>query len=286
MEKPHLHQPVEIILCDLEPGHDPAHRHNFFEFVYVLSGTGHQCINKHKFAYAAGHMFLTTPGDCQSFDIVTATRFFLVRFNALFIRSGQFHVARQHRTEWLERLANVLQHASHDPGCILRHQCDKSLVRPLVVSIIREQENTALYNQELIQQMINTLIIIVVRNLAMNMPEKISDRTDDKALDILQYVQQHIYEPEKIRIEAISKYFGISESYLGRYFKKHANETLQQYITNYKLRLVEARLKYSDMRMNEIALELGFTDESHLNRIFKKYKGQNPSEYRKQFLQK
>jgi AraC-like DNA-binding protein len=35
------------------------------------------------------------------------------------------------------------------------------------------------------------------------------------------------------------------------------------------------------MRMSEIVDELGFTDESHLNRVFKKYRGLSPSAFRK-----
>ncbi|WP_222597258.1 helix-turn-helix domain-containing protein [Chitinophaga pinensis] len=34
--------------------------------------------------------------------------------------------------------------------------------------------------------------------------------------------------------------------------------------------------------MNEIADGLGFTDKSHLNRLFKKYNGVSPAQYRKQ----
>ena len=81
--------------------------------------------------------------------------------------------------------------------------------------------------------------------------------------------------------EAISHNFGISENYLGRYFKKHTNETMQQYILNYKLKLVENRLLHSEMRISEIVAELGFTDESHLNKLFKKYRGCSPTNFRK-----
>ena len=35
------------------------------------------------------------------------------------------------------------------------------------------------------------------------------------------------------------------------------------------------------MRLNEIAYEFGFTDESHLTKIFKKYRGLKPAEYKK-----
>lgn len=56
---------------------------------------------------------------------------------------------------------------------------------------------------------------------------------------------------------------------------------MQQYILNYKIKMVESRLLHSEMRISEIVEELGFTDESHLNRLFKKYKDCNPTDFRK-----
>jgi len=90
----------------------------------------------------------------------------------------------------------------------------------------------------------------------------------------------------KIELYAISQHFGISASYLGRYLKKHTNETMQQYILNYKPKMVENRLLHSEMRINEIVMELGFTDESHLNKLFKKYRGCSPSDFRKRGINK
>jgi AraC-like DNA-binding protein len=38
------------------------------------------------------------------------------------------------------------------------------------------------------------------------------------------------------------------------------------------------------MRMNEIASEMGFTDESHLNKFFRKQRGMSPTAYRKRLV--
>ena len=151
----------------------------------------------------------------------------------------------------------------------------------MVEAIIREYVNRDLYNQELIQQLVNTLIVVVARNIAKYMPEQVHAGTDVKALDIINYIQNNIYFPEKTRAEIISQHFGISETYLGRFLKKHTGESLQQYLTNYRVKLIEARLQHSDKRMHEIADELGFTDESHLNKFFRKNRGVSPSEFRK-----
>ena len=78
----------------------------------------------------------------------------------------------------------------------------------------------------------------------------------------------------------MSAHFGISQSYLGRYFKKHTNETMQGYIGKYKTKLIQHRLKFSDKRLNEIADELGFVDVSHFNKFFIHESAISPYVYR------
>lgn len=275
MKRENLHEPFSIEFKTLDECEKKEHEHNFFELVYILSGTGTQCINNSSSRYHAGHMFLITPEDCHSFDIETTTEFFFLRFSNIYIQSNSIH------TDNVQRLEFILQNANHQPGCILKNQIDKSLVKPMVEAVIREYVNRDFYNKELIQHLVNTLIVVVARNIAKYLPQHVDEQTDEKAVDILQYIQRNIYYPEKIRTEEISKQFGVSESYLGRYFKRQTNETMQQYITGYRMKMIEHRLMHSDMRMGEIVEELGFTDESHLNKFFRKQKGVSPTVFRK-----
>jgi AraC-like DNA-binding protein len=275
MVKENLYEPFSIAYLTLDKCPKFGHQHSFFELIYVISGTGRQCINKNYFDYRASHMFLITPEDCHSLHIDSTTEFFFLRFNDIYLKnSGLLH-------ENIQRLEYILHNANHQPGCILKNQPDKRLVGPIVEAIVREYENKDIYNKELIQQLVNTLIIVVARNIARYLPEQLNMGTEEKAMDILQYVQSNIYYPEKLKADVISNTFRISEAYMGRYFKKHASETLQQYIINYKTKLIEHRLQFSDKRLNEIANEFGFTDESHFNKFFRKQRGNSPKEYRK-----
>jgi len=276
MIRDNLYEPFQIVLKEvMEACPRPEHKHTFFEFVYIMSGTGNHLINRSRYAYQPGNLFLLTPEDAHLVDIEQPTQLLFIRFNDLYIKNNKLSVSDRERMEF------ILKNASHQPGCIIRNEADNRIIQPIMDAIVREQADQALYNRELIQQYVNTLIMLVARNIAAVLPDNISEQTEDKALDILQYIQQNIYHPEKIKTEYISKHLGISESYLGRYFKKHANETMQQYITNYRLKLIENRLLHSNMRIVEIADEFGFTDKSHFNRIFKKYRGMSPSEFRK-----
>jgi len=269
-----LHEAYSIHYDTFDVCPKPEHSHTFFELVYIQSGTGKQCINQTKFNYHPGHLFLLTPEDCHSFDVETTSQLFFLRFNDIYVKDKGL------LADNIKRLEYILQNANHQPGCILRNQMDKVLVKPMIEAIIREHMTRDLYNQELLHQLVNTLIIIVARNIAKYLPEYLSVTTEEKAMDILQYIQQNIYYPEKIKADKISDKFGISTAYLGRYFKRQTNETMQEYITKYKIKLIEHRLKFSDKRINEIADEFGFTDVSHLNKYFKNQKEINPAAYR------
>jgi AraC-like DNA-binding protein len=280
MQKESLYQPFEIYYTKVDVCPKSAHKHNFFELVYIASGTGVQCINENNFNYQPGHMFLITPDDCHSFQIGTTTELVFIRFNDIYVKSQQQNDFRQ--IEWTKKLEYILHNASHQPGCILRNPPDKILVKAMVTSLLGEWTNKQLYHHEIISQIVNTIITIVARNIGLIMPNKVTDITGNTVVQILNYIQEHIYDAEKLKADIIASHFGIADGYLSRYFKKHTGESIQQYIINYKLKLVETRLQHSDMRINEIVYELGFTDESHLNRLFKKHKGLTPTAFRKQ----
>lgn len=281
MHRESLYQPFEIVYKTLDVCPKSAHKHNFFELVYILDGTGKQCINDNYFDYHAGHMFLITPEDCHSFEIENTTQFVFIRFNDIYVKSQ--HQPGERDSEWIKKMEYILHNASHQPGCILCNPPDKVFVKAMIESALGELTGKQLYHFEVVAQVVNTLITVVARNIAMMLPTMVCDSTGNTIMKILNYIQENIYNADQLKLELISDHFGIAEGYLGRYFKKHTGESLQQYIINYKLKLVETRLQHSDMRINEIVNELGFTDESHLNRLFKKYRGVNPSAFRKQY---
>ncbi|MCW3463896.1 AraC family transcriptional regulator [Chitinophaga nivalis] len=284
MARENLYQPFDIVYKELDECPMHMRQHNFFELVYIIKGEGQQQVNNNTFQYHPGHLFLLTPQDTHQFKIADTTGFFFLRFNDIYLKAQSD--APLHTKAWLQRMEFILQNASHQPGCILYNAADKAMVDALIAGLLKEQQGQQVYHLEVTQQLVNTLITIVARNIAMKLPAEVKDYTSEVVLEIIRYIQEHIYAPEKLKAEVVAKKFGISVSYLGRYFKKNVGENMQDYITRYKLKLVEIRLQHSDMRINEIAWEFNFTDESHLNRLFKKHLGMNPSVFRKNWAKR
>ncbi|TDX02156.1 helix-turn-helix domain-containing protein [Dinghuibacter silviterrae] len=274
MIRENLHKPFSIEFLTVDEGPGAPHHHSFFELVYIVKGAGIQCINKSQFKYGKGHMFLITPTDCHAFEVTETTTFFFLRFNDIYVQQSGLSSGN------IQNLEFILQNANHKPGCILKNAVDKKLVEPLVDAVLRENESPDLYNQELIHHFVNTLIVLVARNIAKFHHLDLSDHTHQQTANILHFIQANIYNPDRLRTEYLCSRFNISVNYLGKYFKQQTGSTLQRYITGYRQSLIEHRLIHSDKRLGEIADEFGFTDESHLTKFFKNNKGVSPKAFR------
>ena len=254
------------------------HKHTFFELVYIIEGEGTHNINGNDLKYGPGSLYLLSPMMIHHFTVEQLTSFVFVRFNNIYLKGVLDKGDRHNSGNWAQKLDYIFQ-SKQDQGDIIKNERDKPLTAAIIDAIIAEYELKQAMQQEVVKQLINTLITIVARNITAKNDAKTGG--DTAALQIVNYVHLNIYDPEKLKAETIAEYFNISANYISEYFKKQTGENLQQFIINYKLSLAETRLRFSNMRLNEIAFELGFTDESHLTKTFKKYKGESPAQFKK-----
>lgn len=94
----------------------------------------------------------------------------------------------------------------------------------------------------------------------------------------------HEEAPENISLSQLAELFGIHPVHLSRYFPRFFKCTLGEYIRKLKVEKSLVLLSTEEMSLAEIALEAGFTDQSHLNRCFKENVGTTPLVFRKHFL--
>ena len=245
---------------------------NFFEFVYVLSGRGYHAVNGNKFAFSEGDLFLITPKDCHEFDLEGVCEFMVIRFGERYIQEYQW--------QSMDHIACLLYHTSHLSGSVLGDSEDQKIVASLMLNLQQTSQQESVYTEDLIRHLVNAIIVIAARNIARIKPKDMRPDVDNRVLLILDYIQEHIRLPERLKIAVIADKFGLSPTYLGSYFRSQCNESIQQYISSYRIQLIEHRLRFSDKRVHEIADEFGFADESHINKFFKRHRAMSLKQYR------
>ncbi len=100
-------------------------------------------------------------------------------------------------------------------------------------------------------------------------------------IEIANYIQHHMSEP--ITTERIAEELFLNRSHLSRKFKSETGETLTDFILKEKAEEAKRLLRYSDKSLTAIGSYLGFSSPSHFSRVFKKYVGCTPREYREKY---
>lgn len=94
----------------------------------------------------------------------------------------------------------------------------------------------------------------------------------------IDYIYAHI--KERITIEDLAAYSGLSASYLSRLFKQETGISVSEYVREKKIEKAQNLLKYCDYSLIEIANYLSFSSQSHFIQLFKDYTGMTPKKYR------
>lgn len=96
------------------------------------------------------------------------------------------------------------------------------------------------------------------------------------------YIQEH--QTEHLRLSHVAKAVNTSTFYFCKIFKKVTGINFTDYLSRVRIEKSKNLLLNPNLRVSEIAFEVGFQSLTHFNRVFKKILGQSPTEYRAQLL--
>ena len=97
------------------------------------------------------------------------------------------------------------------------------------------------------------------------------------------YIENN-YMNNSISLEEVSGVVGKNPAYLCNLFKLETGKNFAKYITEQRISKGKELLGNVNYKIYEIAESLGYVDDSHFTKIFKKHVGIKPSEYRKLIL--
>lgn len=90
------------------------------------------------------------------------------------------------------------------------------------------------------------------------------------------------YQDENLSIKDISEHVFLSTSYICTIFKTETGQTLNQYITKYRMEKAKKLLADPLIKISDISARVGYNDGNYFGKTFKKIVGLSPTEYREQ----
>ena len=93
-----------------------------------------------------------------------------------------------------------------------------------------------------------------------------------------EYIRTH--QTEELRLGQVAKAVNTSTFYFCKMFKKIAGVNFTDYLSRVRIEKSKELLLNPNLRISEIAYEVGFQSLTHFNRVFKRILGQAPTDYR------
>ncbi|HSU55662.1 MAG TPA: AraC family transcriptional regulator, partial [Candidatus Dormibacteraeota bacterium] len=97
-----------------------------------------------------------------------------------------------------------------------------------------------------------------------------------------EYIHEH--QSENLRLGQVARAVNTSTFYFCKMFKKVTGINFTHYLSRVRIEKSKNLLLNPNLRVSEIAFEVGFQSLTHFNRVFKRILGQSPTEYRSQLL--
>ena len=107
---------------------------------------------------------------------------------------------------------------------------------------------------------------------------KSAEREPEWMEEMQEYIQGH-YQDCNMNVTSLAQEFGISVPHVSRSFKNFRDYGVLEYIHKVRLEHAKDMLK-NDVRIKNIALDVGYTDAQAFTRAFKRYEGITPSQYK------
>ncbi|MGO5014570.1 response regulator [Niallia sp. Sow4_A1] len=109
---------------------------------------------------------------------------------------------------------------------------------------------------------------------------KRGNRTERLIVEMKHYMNENY--ADNISLTSLSREFNISPSYLSILFREITSEHFSDYLTNLRIQKGKELLKNTDLRIKEIASQIGYRDAYYFSSVFKKVTGVNPTQYREE----
>ena len=128
---------------------------------------------------------------------------------------------------------------------------------------------------------INNLLTVFAQHLSLVSNQVVIQQTNPEPPMIArakQFIREH--QDEKLSLPQVAKAVNASTFYFCKMFRKVTGINFTDYVCRTRIEKAKNLTLNPNLRISEIAYEVGFQSLTHFNRVFKKITGDSPTEYR------
>ena len=231
---------------------------------FPIEGYCHLTVNSKEYSLEKGTIIGFSPGDSHHYkcDFQNPLEHIFIAF------TGQ-------KAAWLFEQSKIKELVSIQPYDIDR-------AKTIVKSILQAGFDKTEHSQQLCSCYLKTLLLEQANKIELSGNYLTAAEINYRSC--LAYIEENLSQitlPSEVAAAS-----GINVRYMSRLFKRFGNKTPQEYLIQLKLNKAANLLLTLHLPIKDIAYLVGFEDQYHFSRTFKKIHGLTPRHYRNAHLKK
>ena len=250
------------------------HTHNFAEFVFILSGKCTHIVDGHEYPACAGDVIFINYGSEHAIrtndsvdyaDIMIKTEYIS---DSLANHENAFSLLDLAEYDEFAEIINKDNRIVHFSGE------ERKQIEMLIGLVVKEEGSISPGTEVVLKSAINMMLIMFFRKMSLPMCSRWS--VDN---NLLSYIKKNC--SDNITMGGIAHMCGYSEAYFCRLFKEFTGSTFSAYITDCKIKKAKELLSKTDIPVEDVIYDCGFTNRTRFFKLFSQRTGTTPSKYRK-----
>lgn len=234
------------------------HIHNFFHFIYIVTGIGCITIGETEYTFNPGNIYLVSPFVEHTF--FNSDKSPLKTIEIKFCLND-------------EKTENVIKNLS---SCL---NVKKYPIKTILLTIYEELLDEKSLSSEIVDLNFRLFLTYLLRchvNLQENLIHGGNNNPEMKK--VIDYICNNL--GEDLSLENLANIAGYEKNYFLRRFKEIYKQTPISFVRNKRIETAKELLRYSDMNIAQIAAATGFNSIHYFSKIFFEYTGIRPTNYR------
>lgn len=256
---------------------DPCelHRHEFIEFVYIAAGKGVHVIDGREYEVSRGNLLFIDYGQSHSIRPDTSMTIFNILLEPEFFSRELINA---------ESIVEIFRYSMFPEfplkpqkikQCVCFDDQEAAKTDFLAELMLQEYEKKEQGYLSVLRSCTQSLFTWFLRK--MNADRELP--VNDSLKEVIEYINQHF--TEKMQLSDIAARGFYNPDYLSNLLKKSCGKSYTQYVKEKRITKAAELLRTTELSVNEVMAESGYTDSKIFYQHFKEIHGVTPGGYRR-----
>ena len=248
------------------------HRHDFYEVLYLYSGTGNHIIDSNIYQVKPPCIFFLSPGQAHKLELSHDIEGFI------FLFTSDFYLSNQKNKKRLFEFPFFFSIEQKNPPLSLQGSSDEGLIRKTFERGCSEAAKKKEASHELIRGLLDLILLLCDQMYPVHLRSMQNSKGHILVKNFLSLIEEHYHK--NYRVSQYAEMLAITPNHLTQMVRQVTGKSSVQLLHEKVISEIKRLLLHTHLSVSEIADVLHFPDQSYFSKYFKKYEGISPIAFR------